>query len=253
MIMTIINTIAFVVMILVNILANTGRLGGYTTGEISSQYNNLLTPAGWTFSIWGVIYALLLVFVVASFFNNSARDITNRIGNWFWISCVFNILWLLTWHSNLIWLSMIMMVGLLATLIGMNIKLIGTYNLFSAGFSTYLGWITVAFLANFTVMLVSFGMNGLGTNSQIWTTAILPVAALIIAAVVFFKADWVYGLTAMVAYLGIVYRQIAPTGLNAKYAGPLTASLVSLVMITFVTIFLILNGRMLSKFAFFRN
>lgn len=248
MIMQIVNALTFVTMLLVNALANMGRLGGFTTAEISYKYNNLLTPAGWTFSIWGVIYALLLVFIVASFFNASAKRITGVLGNLFWVSCVLNILWLVTWHYNSIILSMIMMLGLFGTLIVMNTRLVGTRNIFSAAFSTYVGWITVAMLANFTVMMVSLGMDGTGSTSQIWTTAVLPFAALAIAVTVFFTGNWVYGLTAMIAYLGIVYRQISSAGLASKYSGVLVSSIVGLLLIGIVTFMVIFRRRGVSKY-----
>lgn len=244
MTLSLINIFAFALMLAFNVFSNSGMLGGNTTGQISAQYTNLLTPAGWTFSIWGVIYMLVAVFVITSFFNETARRMTGSIGNWFWISCLFNILWIVTWHSNLIWLSMVMMTGLLVSLISISIKIFGYgLNIHSAGFSVYLGWITVAFLANLTVMAVSLGMNGLGNTSQVWTTAILPLAALIMAAVVFFRVDWIYGLTGIAAYTGIIYRQISASGLGAKYPGVLTASIVGIVLIAISTVFVIYNTK----------
>lgn len=253
MFITIANLLLFIAMITINVLANTGALGGNTTGEISSLYPNLLTPAGWTFAIWGVIYALLLVFILASFFNDSAMKITRIMGHWFWISCLMNILWLLTWHSNLIWISMIMMVGLFVSLAVIAVKLTGIFNLFSAAFSVYLGWISVAMLANLTVMFVSLGMDGMGSTSQLWTSAILPLAALIIAAVVFFKIDWIFGITAIYAYTGIVFRQISAGGLAARYPATLTAAIVGIIIMGISATIVIINGNVFNRFSFFKG
>ncbi len=56
------NLIALLVVIGVNVMANTATLNGLTTGDISNRYPNLFTPANVTFSIWSVIYLGLLGF-----------------------------------------------------------------------------------------------------------------------------------------------------------------------------------------------
>lgn len=251
MFITIVNLLAFITMLVVNVLSNSGALGGSTTGEVSSEFQNLITPAGWTFSIWGVIYVLLMIFILASFFNDSAKSITHTLGHWFWISCLFNIMWLFTWHSKLIWISMIMMLGLFVSLVMMTVKLTGTFNLFSASFSVYLGWISVAMLANLTVMFVSLGMDGMGSTSQLWTSVILPLAALIIATVVFFKIDWIFGITTIFAYAGIIFRQVSASGLGAKYPATLTAAVVGIIIIGIPTTIVIINGNAFKRFSFF--
>ena len=59
------NLVAFVLMLLVNGLAgSTTILGGKNTAQISDANPTLITPAGYVFSIWGIIYVLLGVFVV---------------------------------------------------------------------------------------------------------------------------------------------------------------------------------------------
>ena len=55
---------AFLLVIVVNGMANGVPLGGRTTGEISAAYPTLFTPAGFTFGIWGLIYTLLTCFVI---------------------------------------------------------------------------------------------------------------------------------------------------------------------------------------------
>ena len=112
------NTIAFLAVVLVNGLANTLALGGRTTGEISDLYPTLVTPAGYVFAIWGIIYALLLGFVIFQALpRNRVEPFLTQINYFFIISSVANILWLFLWQYGHITLSPIIMLILLGTLI----------------------------------------------------------------------------------------------------------------------------------------
>ena len=101
-----INVVAFAGMILMNYLANALPLGGKTTGQLSDQYPNLFTPAGITFSIWGVIYLLLLGFVFLQF-RESHKNLSASIGWLFAIGCVLNALWIVAWHYEQLPLSLL--------------------------------------------------------------------------------------------------------------------------------------------------
>ena len=219
--LTIINLLAGIAMMAVNGLAMFGKIGGVTPQGVSERYPNVLTPAGWTFSIWSVIYTLILIFLIGSLISSDVRGVAERIGNWFWISCLFNIGWILTWHFGLIWASMIMMLGLLTSLV-MIMGRAGGITLFTAGFSLYTGWITVATLANLMVMLVSFGADGFSKTMQSIAISMLIIAALVFASVLLTKKDWVYGAAGVIALAGIGYRQLAPSMLAGKY--PLVAA-----------------------------
>jgi hypothetical protein len=50
------NGIALIITIFVNYLSNTGALNGNTMKVVSDKYFNYFTPAGFAFSIWGLIY-----------------------------------------------------------------------------------------------------------------------------------------------------------------------------------------------------
>ena len=229
--MTLINLIAFLAMVVVNALSATGFLGGKTTGEVSDAYQNLFTPAGWTFSIWGVIYLLLFVFVIAAFFNNSAKLATDQIGYWFFASCAFNILWVFAWHLDIIWLSMIMMIGLLVSLVVMFTRLSGMFNLFTAGFSVYLGWIMVATIANFVVLLVSLGVDGMNNGAQLFVVTVLPVAALLMASISFFRDDWLISLTGMFAFAGIIAKHVSKSGFSGKYTSVIASASIGAIIL----------------------
>ena len=116
------NLIAFVFMITMNYLANALPLNGKTTGQLSDQYPNLFTPAGITFSIWGVIYLLLLVFIILQLWG-SQQKLVSSMGWAFVASALFNGLWILAWHYERTGLSVLIMLGLLASLIFINQRL----------------------------------------------------------------------------------------------------------------------------------
>lgn len=237
MLLSFLNLIAFTLMIVVNVLSMQGIIGGIPTAGVSKEFDNVLTPAGWTFSIWAVIYALLLIFIIGGFATQQGKHDKYKVGHMFWISCLFNMAWLYTWQYKQIWLSMLLMAGLLVSLIIVYNRIGSTKTIYTAGFNVYLGWIIVATIANFTVMMVSFGLDGFGSNAQIWTTAVLPLAALILSAIVYFRKDWILGATAIFAYLGIISRQIMPKELNGGYAGVVTAAAVGFVLLLVATVF----------------
>jgi len=136
-------------MLSVNYLATALPLGGRSTGAISDNYPNLFAPAGYAFAIWGLIYALLAIYVVYQCLQK--QDIlTTRINRFFIFNALFNASWLFAWHYDVIWLSVIIMLGLLITLIKIadilrQSALTPKERLMvRLPFSIYFGWITVA-------------------------------------------------------------------------------------------------------------
>ncbi|MCA6514764.1 MAG: hypothetical protein IM577_04115, partial [Chitinophagaceae bacterium] len=106
--------LAWFAMIAVNAMANILPINGYNTGEISAFYPNKFVPAGFTFSIWGIIYLLLLAYNItitifltkSSLASHPAQEYIQRVNRFYWWSCVFNILWILCWHFLQIELSL---------------------------------------------------------------------------------------------------------------------------------------------------
>jgi hypothetical protein len=210
------NTISFMAVVLINGLANTNILGGKTTGEISDLYPTLLTPAGYVFSIWGIIYALLLGFIVYQASpRNRDRPFLKQINYLFILSNVANIVWLFLWQYGQITLSPIMMFVLLSTLVAIYLRLqIGKLKVVSKErwlvhlpFSVYLGWITVATIANISAALVSTGWNGFGLSTTLWAALVIFVALLITGAVLFTRGDIAYSLVIIWALAGIIVKQ----------------------------------------------
>jgi len=211
------NIIAFVLTALVNGLAgSTTILGGKFTAEISDMHPTLITPAGYVFSIWGVIYILLGIFVVFQALpSEKGKEHQNRIGWLFILSSLLNIFWLFLWQYEYLSLSVVLMFLLLATLIAIYLRLnIGK----SAAslreklavhlpFSFYLGWITIASIANVAVFLVSENWDGFGISQETWATLIIIIALLITLLVIVTRKDVAYGLVIIWALVGIAVKQ----------------------------------------------
>ncbi|MFW5725747.1 MAG: hypothetical protein ACOCX0_04800, partial [Bacteroidota bacterium] len=154
MLLKIVNVVTFLAMVFTNYLANALPINDKTTGQLSAQYPNLFVPAGFTFSIWGIIYLLLTIFVVIQFFENN-KPVVRAIGWAFALSSLFNTLWIVAWHYERLPLSVLIMLGLLVCLvyIGLQIRTLPV-GIIKAAFGIYLGWISIATIANITALLV---------------------------------------------------------------------------------------------------
>jgi len=211
------NIVAFIVTVAVNALAgSTTLLGGKTSGDISDLYPTLITPAGYTFSIWGLIYTLLLIFIVYQTLpRNREQPFLRQVGPFFALSSIFNVLWLFLWHYELITSSVVLMFALLATLIAIYLRLnIGRVDVtltekvcVHIPFSVYLGWITVASIANVAVALTSVGWDGGGIEPATWAPLVIVVALLITLSVITMRKDAAYGLVLVWALAGIMAKQ----------------------------------------------
>lgn len=227
------NVLAFAVTVIVNGLASSLALNGRTTAEVSDQYFTLVTPAGYVFSIWGVIYVLLLAFVVFQALpSQREKPFLRQISALFILSSVFNVVWLFLWHYDQIVLSVALMFALLATLIAVYLRLgIGKTTVtlkervfVHLPFSVYLGWITVASIANVASALVAVGWDGFGLASDVWAVLVIAVALLITLGVIATRKDAAYSLVLVWALVGIAVNQSA-------YQNVLLASLIGAVTI----------------------
>lgn len=183
--------IAYIAMVTVNILSNTLPINGQTTQEISAKQVVLFTPAGYVFSIWGLIYFLLAIWLIIQFLRRNTKEATSDdIAILFITSCLLNICWLLTWHYEYFGLSVIVMLGLLATLI----LLYQSYSIddFTFGgrlpFSFYLGWISVATIANITYTLQYYNIS-LGIDEVTGTIGLIILAGILAITVLYVSND----------------------------------------------------------------
>jgi hypothetical protein len=211
------NVVAFLVTVAVNGLAgSTTVLNGVSSADVSDMYPTLVTPAGFTFAIWGVIYTLLAVFVIYQLLpKNRDKPFIAQVGMFFGLSSLFNICWLFLWHYNQISLSLILMFALLLSLILIYRRLdIGraktsvTERLcVHLPFSVYLGWISIATIANFSVALTAAEWNGFGVAPETWAGLIICVAVVLTLAMLLLRKDLAFSLVVVWALFGILSKQ----------------------------------------------
>ncbi|MBP9852601.1 MAG: hypothetical protein QG629_344 [Patescibacteria group bacterium] len=243
--------VAYIVMVVVNFLANAVPIAGRTSAQISDSYANLFAPAGFTFAIWGVIY-ILLGFHVAwqlglgrpkqSAVSERAKVLVAKL---FIASSALNAAWIVAWHDKIIWLSLVLILGMLL-LVGKAAMVLADQKigmregvLTSLPFSVYFAWLTVATIANVTTWLVSVGWDGGGIRADIWTVGVLTFGFVIGAAITWRLRDGTYSAVLAWAYWGILAKHLPTGAWHGKYElviGAL-AALVPLLVILTLTMF----------------
>lgn len=185
------NGIAFVIVVIVNYVSVTGALNDTTIGEISDSYNSLFTPAGYTFSIWGLIYLLLFGFVIyqgrSLFVNVKNDDFVLKTGWWFVLSCVFNSAWVFAWVYDYTGLSCLVIFLLLISLfkiiynnrMELDDEPFPTILFLWWPFVIYAGWVTVANIVNVSSYLVKIGWDGFGMSDSFWAIMLIGIAVVI--------------------------------------------------------------------------
>lgn len=249
----IIVVVTFLIMVIVNGLANTLPINNQTTGGISDAYENLFAPAGYTFAVWGLIYALLLIYSIYQLdifkngINRTNPMLLDNIGVIFSISSIANTLWIFAWHYEVIWLSLILIVVVLVCLILINREIMKRSLCFRdklfirLPFSIYFGWITVATIANATVFLVSINWNGFGISDTLWTIVVLFVGFLIATINIVKNKDMAYGLTIIWAYVGILIKHTSKSGFDGTYPSIISAVSVLIAFLFIVEIYTLIT------------
>ncbi len=208
----------------VNGLANALPINGLTTGEVSDRYPVLFVPAGYVFSIWGLIYLALIVFAIYSVTKKGlVNEKIDSIAWWFVASNFFNAAWIFFWHYELFPVTLIMMLGLLISLVTIYLKLgigktkrtIAEKFLISAPFSIYLGWITVATVANVAQLLYVSGWRGGPISQPVWTIIMLIIGAILGVLMILMRNEIGYPLVLTWAFVGIWVKQQGNTNVVA--------------------------------------
>jgi len=253
-VLAVVNAVTFLGMLVVNILATSLPLNGMSTGDLSDALPNLFVPSGLTFSIWGVIWVLLAVYLVAQLrtaFTSAASGAAEAyspavVGLWFPANMILNAGWIFAWHYQLVGLSVLIMLALLATLIVMFVRLDRTVRGGGAWFarvpvSVYFGWITIATIANLTAFLVSVGWNGFGVPDTVWTIVVIAAGLGVNLAILLRHRSYAFAAVAVWAFAGIAIKRIA----EGTPEGPavLVAAIVAGAAIVVVGVFVALRGR----------
>lgn len=213
----IMNMIALIVMLAVNSLSEALPINGQTSAEIANRLPILFVPANYVFSIWGIIYMLLIGFGIYQALPSQRNNpLLEKIGYWFVLSCGANAMWLVLFHYNLFALSMITMLILLVSLIVIYMRIevgqkalsVKDKWLIHIPFSTYLGWITVATVANAAYVLYDAGWDGFGIAGELWAALMIVVASGIVLSIIMTRSDIAYVCVILWAFAGIFVKQL---------------------------------------------
>lgn len=249
----IINVIAYVVTLVINFLSQagkelTGDLFPYTVQELAELRAVLFLPANYVFGIWGLIYTALGAYIIYQA-TNREHPIIEKIGWWFVVSSVANSIWLVLFLNDWVGASTVAMLVLLGALITIYLRLgigktpttRGEYWAVRFGFSVYLGWISVATVANIATALYQVGAETafLGITSDLWTVLVMLVAAILATTMLVRHGDIAYAGVVIWAIVGIyarpftteVYTRVANQNLSLVNNGALVIAGVILIAI----------------------
>ena len=247
------SAFAFAAVLAVNALANILPLNGANTGVLSDEIPNLFVPAGLTFSIWGLIYVLLAGYVVAALRETwrgrgtaerpddpGASAWTGRDAALFLVNMAANVAWIFAWHWRQVGVAMVIMLVILGTLIALErgsrqklseggalAKGEGEAGAGKAGAAkrffltvplrVYLGWISVATIANATAVLVKAGWNGFGLDPRVWTVIVIAAGLVVALGFSLARRQLAAPLVVVWAYAGIVIKR---TQVDVAYSAP---------------------------------
>ena len=224
----------------VNGLANALPINGQNTGQISDRFDVLFVPAGYVFAIWGLIYLGLIAYTIYQALPAQKENPRLRTIGWIYvIASIANSVWIFLWHYEYLSLTLIAMLVLLASLLVIYQRLGINRTQVSRGerwavqvpFSIYLGWITVATIANVTDLLWSLGWNGLGLSAETWFLIMLGAVIIIAGLMAFTRGD--------VAYLLVLVWALA--GIAVKHSGLQTLAMAAAITAGIVVVFIIVG------------
>ena len=221
------NSLAVVFTIIVNALANILPINDKYTGDLSNNIPNLFVPVGLTFAVWGIIYILIILFMFYQINEVIIKKEKNveyikKIGFYFMLASLANIIWIFMWHYEQVTLSVVPMLVLFISLLMIYQRLeIGKTKIslkekmfIHIPISVYIGWITVATIANVTAFFVVNNAGDLFIGEMTWTILVILVATLITILVLKDRKDVAYSLVIIWALLGIAIKRFSPEVIN---------------------------------------
>ena len=233
-----INLAVTIATIAINSLAEALPINGLSTGEISDSYPIYFVPAGYVFSIWGVIYLALIAFSIYQVLPSQRANVhIQRIGVLYTLTGAANVAWIFLWHYERFLVTVPVILVLLGSLIAIFLKLwSGRASLTTADrwaiyvpFSIYLGWASVATVANVSQLLYYLNWGGWGISPVVWAVVMLVVAAAIAVVMSLRHANVSFAAVFVWAYIGIAVKQSGTPTVSitaAVLAGVILAALI---------------------------
>lgn len=245
-----INALFLIITLVIITLGASGLINGLTQKQISDKYVTLITPSPTTFSIWGVIYSLLLISMIVMIVKKNDpyyQKAIDQISNLFRISCVLNIAWIVSFSFVLVEISTLFILGFVITLALINMKLLeireGKRWLLPLSFGLYSGWLFIATVVNIAAALVKLKWNGFGLTQEIWGCIMLIIAIVLIIGVLLKIRNAAFPLPVAWAYFGIHQFLQSPTGFKGEFATLQIISLLGMVALIIVVVIQLYRNR----------
>ncbi len=212
------NIVSLIIAVTINYISNTSMSGGESIGAISARYENILTPAGYAFAIWGLIYLLLFAFAIYQgiglFKKHPSDEIVMKIKWWFVVANLANAGWVLAFSQDLVGVSVLIILTLLISLLKIVLNLdmekpdapLSTIVWVWWPFSIYFGWVTVAVVANIATYLTKVGYDGAPLSPALWAIILLFIVAGICVALIWSRNMREYALTAVWGVVAIAVK-----------------------------------------------
>lgn len=239
-----INGIFFVATLAINFMGATGVINGLSQKQISDMYLTLITPSPATFSIWSLIYSLLLISIIVMIVrkNDPYYDrAVEQISTLFRISCALNVAWIVTFSYLLIELSLLFILGFATALALIGLKLLKIHEkkrwLLPLTFGFYNGWLLIASVVNTAAALVKLKWNGFGIAADVWAIIILIIAVLLLIYILTKIRNAAFPLPVAWAYFGIYQFLRAPEGFKGQFGLLQTVALAGMVVLIGVAAF----------------
>lgn len=220
-----INALFLALTFVANALGGAGVINGLSQKDISDKYMTLITPSGSTFSIWGVIYTLLLISIIVMIVRKDDvyyQLAIDRITVLFRLSCILNISWIILFSYLQIVLSTLFIFALVIVLALMSVRLLkindSKHYLLPLTFGLYTGWVFIATVLNVAVTLVKVEWGGFGISPEIWAGIIMIVAILLVLLVLPSNKNFVFPLPVAWGYFGIYQNLKSPTGFDGAHS-----------------------------------
>ncbi|MEA4998033.1 MAG: tryptophan-rich sensory protein [Candidatus Limiplasma sp.] len=248
-----INMALFLLTLAINSLGAFGFINGMSQKAVSDTYPTLITPSPATFSIWGVIYTLLLIsliFMIVKHKEERTAALINTISVPFWVSSVLNILWIITFSFQWIGISTVLILAFVVTLAILNGRLQAPDGLGqkvnALAFGLYNGWLIIATVVNVSAFLVQIKWSGFGLAADAWALIILIVALLLTGLIQLRLRNAALTLPLAWAYFGIWQQHRAQGIFAGQYPAIVWATIIVAVIYVAIAVFVFIrNGNCL--------
>lgn len=258
--LAILNFVFYIIAFAVSQMSQFKLIGNTNMGEVSAKYESVFTPAGITFSIWGIIYIGLFVFTIYHLkqaykadAHAEANQVLQKIGYLFVLNNIATTAWVFAWLNEYVTLSLVLMIIQLYTLIRIHIDL-KIYDPYKSKISKlctqvplslYFGWISIATIANASAFLVYIGWDGAGISAIAWTNILIAVATILGAFIITYRNNPYFGLVVLWALYGIYLKRVEVN--EILYQDVIKAVWISFSLISILVVYKIISNYRLSK------